>query len=171
MAMHRVVLLISLLSLPAFAQTHVFHTPIPMDEVQGVFALQGNGSIDFNLSPLMRVGGFLDLWRYRGRLSASTVSGGGANPFVGVCYAAVGDYMGWTFKDETTYRIRYGAGGGLQLCYLRDSLGHDTTRVLPVFEGLASLQFRVVPNILGDVSVSGGWPEGIGASVSFGFGF
>ncbi|WP_457638526.1 hypothetical protein [Oceanithermus sp.] len=169
--MKRFLLPVLLLAAPALAQTYVFHTPLPMDQVQGVFALQGSGSIDFGLSPVARAGGFLDLWEYRGRISMSAVSVKGSNPAFGVCYAGAGDYLGWTFRSETTYRIRYGAGAGAQLCYLRDSLGNEFVRFLPLFEGLASLQYRVVPNVVGDITLSAGWPEGLGASVSFGFAF
>ncbi|WP_457629134.1 hypothetical protein [Oceanithermus sp.] len=159
------------LVLPVLAQTHVFHTPIPMDEVQGVFAMQGAGAIDFGLNPVARAGGFLDLWEYRGRFDMSLVATQGSNPAVGVCYTAAVDYLGWTLHASTTYRIRYGAGGGGQLCYLRDSLGQEIRRLLPVVEGLASLQYRVFPNVVGDITISGGWPEGMGASVGFGFAF
>lgn len=168
--MQRAVLLL-ILFLPVLAQTHVFHTPIPMDWAQGVFAMQGTGSIDFGLAPVARVGGFLDLWEYRGRVSMSAVSVKGSNPAVGICYAAAGDYLGWSYRSETTYRLRYGAGGGVQLCYFHDSLGNEYSRVLPLIEGLASLQYRVFPNVIGDITLSAGWPEGVGASVSFGFAF
>ncbi len=168
--MRRLLVLLAF-TLPAFAQTYVFHTPIPMDQVQGVFAMQGSGAIDASLNPTMRAGGFLDLWQYRGRVTMSAITTAGSNPAAGVCYTGAADYLGWTFKSETTYRIRYGAGGGLQLCYLRDSLGHDNTRLWPLLEGLASLQFRVVPNIVGDITLSAGWPEGVSAAVAFGFAF
>lgn len=161
----------TLLTLPALAQTHVFHTPIPMDRVQGVFAMQGAGALDFGLDPAARAGGFLDLWDYRGRFAMSAVSLSSPTPAAGLCYTAALDYLGWTLTRETTYRIRYGGGGGGQLCYLRDSLGQEIRRLLPVVEGLTSLQYRVFPNVVGDVSLSLGWPEGVGAAVAFGFAF
>ena len=159
------------MALPALAQTHVFHTPIPMDRIQGVFAMQGAGSIDFGLNPAGRIGGFLDFWEFRGRVAMSAATVGGSNPAVGICYAGVGDYLGWTYRSETTYRLRYGAGGGVQICYFRDRLGADYNRVQPLFEGLASLQYRVFPNVVGDITLSAGWPEGFSAAVAFGFGF
>ena len=142
-----------------------------MDQVQGVFAMQGTGSIDFELLPTVRFGGFLDLWEYRGRVSMSAVSIKDSNPAVGVCYSGVGDYLGWTYRSETTYRLRYGLGGGVQLCYFRNSLGSEYKRIWPLFEGLGSLQYRVFPNVVGDITLSAGWPEGVSASVSFGFAF
>jgi hypothetical protein len=160
-----------LLMVPALAQTHVFHTPIPMDRVQGVFAMQGAGSVDFGLTPVARVGGFLDLWEWRGRLSMSAVAVTTPNPAAGLCYTAAVDYLAWTFARETTYRIRYGGGGGAQLCLLRDARGTQIRRLWPLVEGVASLQYRVFPNVVGDVSVSAGWPEGLGAAVAFGFAF
>ncbi|WP_457630385.1 hypothetical protein [Oceanithermus sp.] len=159
------------LFLLASAQTYVFHTPIPMDRVQGVFAMQAAGAIDFGLAPVARLGGFLDLWEYRGRVSMSAVSIKGSNPAVGICYAGVGDYLGWTYRSETTYRLRYGLGGGAQLCYFHDSLGGEFSRIWPLVEGLGSLQYRIFPNVVGDITVSAGWPEGLGAAVSFGFAF
>lgn len=160
-----------LLVLPALAQTYVFHTPIPMDRVQGVFAMQGAGGVDVGLGPSARVGGFLDLWDYRGRFAMSTVAEEVPSPAVGLCYAATLDYLGWYLRNETTYRIRYGAGGGARLCILRGTSGATIRRLLPLAEGLASLQYRVVPNVVGDISLSLGWPEGLGAAVAFGFAF
>ncbi len=142
-----------------------------MDRVQGVFAMQGAGAIDFGLEPIARAGGFLDLWDYRGRFAMSVVSVTGSNPAAGLCYTAAVDYLGWTLVSETTYRIRYGAGGGAQLCLLRDSHGAEIRRLWPLLEGVASLQYRVFPNVVGDVSLSAGWPEGLGAAVAFGFAF
>ncbi|GEM_PF-4908823 len=163
--------LATLLSLPALAQTHVFHTPIPMDRVQGVFAMQAAGALDFGLDPAARAGGFLDLWDYRGRFAMSAVSLSSPTPAAGLCYTAALDYLGWTLTRETTYRIRYGAGGGAQLCRLRDVHGAELRQFRPLVEAVASLQYRVFPNVVGDVSLSLGWPEGLGAAVAFGFAF
>lgn len=167
----RRILVFLALAVPALAQTHVFHAPIPMDRVQGVFAMQGAGAVDFGLSPTARAGGFLDLWDYRGRFAMSAVSVTDPRPAVGLCYTAAVDYLGWTLVRETTYRIRYGAGGGGQLCLLRDGRGTELRRLWPLVEGVASLQYRVFPNVVGDVSLSAGWPEGLGAAVAFGFAF
>ncbi|ADR37477.1 hypothetical protein Ocepr_2026 [Oceanithermus profundus DSM 14977] len=167
----RPLVFVLLLGLPALAQTHVFHTPIPMDRVQGVFAMQGAGALDFGLDPAARAGGFLDLWAYRGRFAMSAVSVSSPIPAAGLCYTAALDYLGWTLVNETTYRIRYGAGGGAQLCRLRDVHGTELRQFRPLVEGVASLQYRVFPNVVGDVSLSAGWPEGLGAAVAFGFAF
>ncbi|WP_457634324.1 hypothetical protein [Oceanithermus desulfurans] len=168
--MRRLVFLL-FLGLPALAQTHVFHTPLPMDRVQGVFAMQGAGAVDFGLDPAARAGGFLDLWTYRGRFAMSAVSLSSPAPAAGLCYTAALDYLGWTLVRETTFRIRYGAGGGAQLCRLRDVHGAELRRLWPLVEGVASLQYRIFPNVVGDVSLSAGWPEGLGAAVAFGFAF
>jgi len=59
----------------------------------------------------------------------------------------------------------------MQVCYFRDSLGNEYSRILPLVEGLASLQYRVFPNVVGDITLSVGWPEGLSAAVAFGFAF
>ena len=155
----------------ARGQTYVFHEPLPMDRVEGVFAMQGAGAVDFSLTPVARMGGLLDLWDYRGRFSMSVAHRTDPTPAAGLCYTAAVDYLGWSYVRQTTYRIRYGAGGGGQLCMLRDAHGRELRIVRPLVEGLVSLQYRVVPNVVGDVTLSAGWPEGLGASVGFGFAF
>lgn len=169
--MRRLAVLLVLAATVTFAQTHVFHTPIPMDRVQGVFAMQGAGALDFGLDPAVHVGGFLDLWDYRGRFAMSAVALSNPTPAAGLCYTVALDYLGWALTRETTYRIRYGAGGGAQLCLLRDVHGTELRQFRPLVEGVASLQYRVFPNVVGDVSLSLGWPEGLGAAVAFGFAF
>ena len=143
-------------------QTHVFHTPLGMDQVVGSLGVQGLGGLGFDLGPRFAVGGYLEYRDWRVRLSASgaaSLSGGG------VCYSGVVDWFGLPYEIRTTYRIRLGAGGGLSVCY--PLAGGGAAMVQPSVEGAANLQFRVIPNVIADVTFTLGFPEGLGGAVGF----
>jgi len=147
-------------------QTHVFHTPIPMTEVVGSLGIQGLGGIGLDLSSYGEIGGFVEYREWRGRMAATGSLGlsGGQ-----ICYTGALDWLGYTYEAQVTYRIRFGGGGGLRICY---PVGEEQNlEVLPLLEGVANLQLRVVPNVIADVSLMAGFPHGLGGAVGFAFAY
>jgi len=141
-------------------QTHVFHTPLGMDEVVGTLGVVGVGGIGLDLATHLELGGFLEYREWRLRTSASgALSLGGSS----VCYTGALDWLGYPYETKTTYRIRFGGGGGLSICYPLS--GGETIRLRPLVEGVANLQFRVIPNVIADVTLLAGFPAGVGGAV------
>ena len=147
-------------------QTHVLHTPIPMTETVGSLGIQGLGGIDLGLNTHGELGGFVEYQEWRGRMAARGSLGinGGE-----ICYTGVLDWLGYTYEVKTTYRIRFGGGGGFQFCY---PIGKEEDfELLPLVEGVANLQLRVLPNVIADVSLMAGFPQGVGGAVGFAFAY
>ena len=147
-------------------QTHVFHTPLAMTELTGALGVQGIGGFGLDVSTYAEIGGFLDYREYRARMAATGSIGLSGSQ---ICYSGALDWLGYLFEAETTYRIRLGAGGGLRICY---PVGEEQkVRVLPLFEGVANLQLRVVPNVIADVTLTAGFPHGLAGAVGFAFAY
>ena len=142
-------------------QTHVFHQPIAMTEVVGALGVQSLGGITLDGTTTGRVGGFLEHRDLRFRMS---VSGGVGSFGSEVCYTGVLDYLGYYLEKGRTYRIRYGIGGGGRVCY---PLSGDPAHGMPVVELVGDLEFQVIPNVIADVSVMAGVPEGVMGAVGF----
>lgn len=143
-------------------QTHVFHAPLGMEEVVGALGVVGVGGIGLDLATHFELGGFLEYreWRLRTSASGALSLGGGL-----VCYTGVLDWLGYPYEVRTTYRIRFGGGGGLSICY--PVSGGEEIRLRPLVEGVANLQFRVIPNVIADVTLLAGFPHGVGGAVGF----
>ena len=142
--------------------THVFHAPLAMDQVTGSLGVVGIGGLGTDLAPHFELGGFLEYREWRLWMAASgalSLSGGS------VCYLGLLDWLGYAYEARTTYRIRLGGGGGLSVCYPVG--GGDAIALRPAVEGLANLQFRVIPNVIADVTLRAGLPFGVGGSVGF----
>jgi len=144
------------------SQTHVFHAPLGMDQVVGSLGMEGFGGLGFDLAPRFAVGGYLEYRNWRVRLA---VSGAASLSGAGACYAGAIDWFGFPYEVRTTYRIRFGAGGGLSVCY--PLAGGGAAVVQPAVEGVANLQFRVIPNVIADVTFVAGFPTGLGGAVGF----
>ena len=143
-------------------QTHVFHTPIAMTEIVGSLGFQGRGGLGFDLSPHAEIGGFVEYREWRMRMAASGALGLKGSR---ICYSGALDWLGYIFEAKTTYRIRLGGGGGARLCYpVGDT---QNLEVLPLVEALANLQLRVIPNVIAELSLTFGFPEGLGGAVGF----
>ncbi len=143
-------------------QTHVFHTPIPMTEIVGSLGVQGIGGIGLDPSGYAELGGFVEYREWRGRMAATGSLGRAGGK---LCYTGAVDWLGYTYEARISYRIRLGGGGGLRVCHPVGKTEELT--VLPLFEGVANLQLRVVPNVIADVSLMAGFPHGLGAAVGF----
>jgi len=144
-------------------QTHVFHTPLAMTEIVGSLGVQSLGGIGLDLSTYAEIGGYVEYHEWRGRMAATGslgLSGGH------VCYTGALDWLGYTYEAEITYRIRFGGGGGIRVCYPVSDEKKDF-KVLPLVEGVANLQLRVVPNVIADVTLMAGFPNGVGGAVGF----
>ncbi len=142
--------------------THVFHTPLAMGEVTGALGVVGIGGLGLDLTTHAQLGGFLDYRAWRLWMAASgTLSLSGSS----VCYSGGLDWLGYAYETRTTYRIRLGGGGGLSICY--PVSGGEEIAVRPAIEGVANLQFRVIPNVIADVSLKAGFPFGLGGAVGF----
>jgi len=142
--------------------THVFHTPLSMDEVTGALGVVGIGGLGLDLATHFELGGFLEYREWRLWMAASgALSLSGSS----VCYTGGLDWLGYPYETRTTYRIRFGGGGGLSICY--PVSGGDEVVLRPAVEGVANLQFRVIPNVIADVSLKAGFPFGVGGAVGF----
>ncbi len=146
-------------------QTHIFHAPIPMTRVVGALGGSVLGGLDPGLATTLKAGGFLDYRDYRLRMNAAAAVGlSGAR----LCYAGALDWFRFPLEAAATYRLRAGGGAGLRLCY---PAGGGGIEVRPLIEGILNLQFQVIPNVIGDVSFSLGYPEGLLGSVGFALAF